>query len=58
MTYDATRMRKLLEVDKFLLGTYEEVKRGIGDDNVALEIVFQTYVIREPIIQNAYLHLT
>ncbi|WP_218970612.1 hypothetical protein [Alkalihalobacterium alkalinitrilicum] len=51
-------MKKLLEVDRFLHGTYEDVKEKVGCEDTALEIVFQTYVMKEKILQNAYVHLT
>ncbi|MFV8827279.1 hypothetical protein [Alkalihalobacterium sp. APHAB7] len=56
--YNALKMKKLLEVDRFLHGTYEDVKEKVGCEDTALEMVFQTYVMKEKILQNAYVHLT
>ncbi len=58
MGYNPIKMKKLLEVDRFLHGTYEDVKEKVGCEDTALEIVFQTYVMKEKILQNAYVHLT
>ncbi|WP_216828398.1 hypothetical protein [Alkalihalobacterium elongatum] len=58
MGYNPVKMKKLLTVDKFLHGTFEDVKEKVGCEDTALEMVFQTYVMKERIHQNAYVHLT
>ncbi len=58
MSYNPTKMKKLLELDHFLLETFKELQHGIDDENAALEMIFESYVMRDPIIKNAYLHLT
>ncbi|MFC5794557.1 hypothetical protein ACFPUW_12635 [Thalassorhabdus alkalitolerans] len=51
-------MKKLLETDRFLHHTFEEIKRSIGDEDEALKMVFDAYVLKEPMMRNAYVHLT
>ncbi|WP_209121931.1 hypothetical protein [Alkalihalobacillus sp. BA299] len=58
MGYNPMKMKRLLEVDKFLHCTYQDVKEKIGCEDTALEMVFETYVMKEKILQNAYVHLT
>jgi predicted transcriptional regulator len=58
MSYNRMKMQKLLEIDRFLHDTFQEVRSKLGSDDKALEMLFETYVMREPIMQNAYLHLT
>ncbi|MFC5712575.1 hypothetical protein ACFPU1_07265 [Thalassorhabdus alkalitolerans] len=58
MSYQESRMKKLLETDRFLHHTFEEIKRSIGDEDEALKMVFDAYVLKEPMMRNAYVHLT
>ncbi|WP_170885641.1 hypothetical protein [Bacillus alkalicellulosilyticus] len=58
MSYNSTKMKRLLEVDHFLHDTVEDMKGIIGCEQKAMEVVFHTYILREPILKNAYDHLT
>ncbi|WP_100373581.1 hypothetical protein [Bacillus sp. FJAT-45037] len=58
MHFQATRMRKLMEHDRFLSATFKEVVQQTKDADTALYYLFEVYVQSEPILLNAYNHLT
>lgn len=58
MNYNRLKMQKLLEVDRFLHDTFLEVNGTLNNEEEALKILFDTYVMNEPIFRNAYFHLT
>ncbi len=51
-------MQQLLHHDPILRSTYHEIFAYINNEEQALRFLFEQYVIKEPIFQNAYLHLT
>jgi hypothetical protein len=58
MGFQTTRMKKLIEQDRFLLSTYDELISQSITEEEALHYMFLVYVQSEPILLNAYNHLT
>lgn len=58
LSYNRIKMEKLLEVDRFLRDTFHELNGELNNEEEALRILFDTYIMNEPIFQNAYFHLT
>ncbi|KMK74742.1 hypothetical protein [Alkalihalobacillus pseudalcaliphilus] len=58
MIFQTYRMQQLLHHDPILRSTYHEIFAYINNEEQALRFLFEQYVIKEPIFQNAYLHLT
>ena len=58
MPYNQNKMKKLLELDRFLNSTFEDIRAQVGCDDAAMQLIFETYIMREPIFKNAYMHLT
>ncbi|ERN52754.1 hypothetical protein M3689_01735 [Alkalihalophilus marmarensis] len=68
MEFQVNRMKKLIEHDRFLKSTYNDLldKQSLDshlhvkpmNEEEALQYVFKVYVQSEPILLNAYNHLT
>ncbi|MFB4162844.1 hypothetical protein ACE1TI_03155 [Alteribacillus sp. JSM 102045] len=58
MNFQQERMRQMIENDRFLHASYKEAVETCGDEAAALKLLFEKYVQNEPIMRNAYEHLT
>ncbi|WP_217221133.1 hypothetical protein [Desertibacillus haloalkaliphilus] len=59
MSFTPVRMKRLLTHDRFLHHTFEELKnKGVSDEDEALKMVFNSYVLNHPMKKNAYHYLT
>ncbi|WP_091276783.1 hypothetical protein [Alteribacillus persepolensis] len=58
MDFHQARMKQMIEYDRFLYAAYQEAIETYDDETLALHALFQTYVQHQPIMRNAYRHLT
>ncbi|WP_026675478.1 hypothetical protein [Alkalihalobacterium bogoriense] len=58
MDYHSIKMQQLIQIDRFLQETFHEVTEQIGDDNLALLLIYETYIKKNAIHYNAYNYLT
>ncbi|ADC48561.1 MULTISPECIES: hypothetical protein [Alkalihalophilus] len=63
MEFQANRMKKLIEHDRFLMSAYRDLLESNlhvkpMNEDAALHYLFKVYVQSEPILLNAYNHLT
>ncbi|SDI67869.1 hypothetical protein [Alteribacillus bidgolensis] len=58
MDFQQERMKQMIEHDRFLHASYMEAIETCGDESAALKLLFDTYVQNEPMMRNAYEHLT
>lgn len=55
--FEKAKMQSLLEHDRFLRETYNDTIQ-VMDEEEALRLLYDVMILKEPLKQNAYLHLT